>query len=294
VSESGSKKKLIVTLIILISIIAIVPSRWKNDFKMRSIRFISPVLKYFNDKTSKLAETLSVAFQFNAVKKENDDLRERIKIIKDELVHLKEKELENSRLRTILKLKKRLDQHKFVAASVIARDATNWYKSIIIDKGSEDGVSRNDPVLSPGGVVGSVFECGRNESKVFLIIENNSRMGVIVQRTRDIGVIEGQPDGELFLHYIPRTSDIKAGDKLISSGLGRIYPKGISVGEIIKVSDEKFKLYKFAEVKPSVDFRKLEEVLVIIKRGADEEEVSGEQAVPENVEKESAKDNSAP
>jgi len=112
-------------------------------------------------------------------------------------------------------------------------------------------------------------------------------VGVIVQRTRDLGVIEGQSTDVLFLKYIRRTADIKPGDILISSGMGQIYPKGIKVGEIIKVFEEKFSLYKFAEVKPDVDFGKLEEVLVIsrnsIKRDEEETEEAGKEEVEQTL-----------
>ena len=172
----------------------------------------------------------------------------------------------------LLDLKKSLHEYQLVAAKVIARDPSNWDKSIIINKGLDHGIERKEPVVSYGGVVGFVFECFPQQSKIMLLNDSNSRVGVIVQRTRDLGVVEGQSTDVLFLKYIQRTADIKPGDILISSGMGQIYPKGIKVGEIVKVFEEKFSLYKLAEVKPDVDFGKLEEVLVINRSSIEREE----------------------
>lgn len=239
------------------------PSKWKHAFRMKIVSIFSPAMHSVNKTTIRTKDNLSAWFHSGDVKRENKKLKIRIQSIEADLVTLEENKLENQRLRQLLQLKESIPEYQFIAAKVIGRDATNWYKSITIDKGLNNGIHRGDPVVSYGGVIGSVFECGNYQSKILLLNDNNSRVGVIVQRTRDIGVVEGQSNSLLVLNYIPRNSEIKPGDILISSGLGSIYPKGIVVGEIVKVFEEKYKLYKFAEVKPAVDFGKLEEVLII-------------------------------
>ena len=262
--ERSSKAKLIFFLIVLVIIFAFIPSRWKTPVKMKVIGLFSPATNFVNDKTTKIKDTFSMLLHLGDIKKEKKDLEKNIENLKADLVEFEEYRLENQRLRHLLDLRKNLQKYDVISANVIARDVTNWSRSLIIDKGSEDGISPGDPVVSYGGLVGSVYECGASQSKVMLLIDNNARAGVIVQRTRDLGVTEGQSSDIMTLKYIPRTSDIRTGDILISSGMGQIYPKGIKVGEIIKVYEEKASLYKFAEVKPDVNFGKLEEVVVII------------------------------
>ncbi|MBN1522781.1 MAG: rod shape-determining protein MreC [Candidatus Aureabacteria bacterium] len=270
-SERGSKKSLLFYLVLIVLIITLLPSSWKHSSRMTFIRLFSPVMSFVNDKTVKVRDTFSALFHIGSVKKENKDLRNQVESLKSDLVYLEELKLENKRLRDLLELKETFGEYDLVTANVIGRDATNWNKSIIIDKGEIHGVESKDPVVSYGGVVGIVFTSGRKESKIMLLNDNNSRVGVIVQRTRDLGVVEGQSTDVLILKYIRKTADIKPGDILITSGTGQIYPKGVKVGEIIKVFEEKFRLYKFAEVKPDVNFGKLEEVFVITRRDSEDE-----------------------
>ncbi len=169
---------------------------------------------------------------------------------------------ENERLKNFINFRKNIPYYT-VPASIIGRDPSNWSNSIIIDKGSGDGVRQNRAVLSTKGLVGRVLEVGRRSAKILLISDPNSKVGVMIQRNRQGGILTGRPDGRCKMIYISLDSDVAPGDKVITAGLGEIFPKGVLVGEVIKVDKEPGRLYKYAVVKTADDLSRLEEVLCI-------------------------------
>lgn len=184
--------------------------------------------------------------------------------------------IENSRNRELLSTYKRLQEllnfkentkETVLAAQVIGRDPTGWFRSIIIDKGENSGIRENMPVVNAKGVVGQIVSVSYNYSKVLLLIDQNSAVDCIIERSRDSGIVKGESseDKECTLDYVLKTSDVRVGDMVITSGLDRVFPKGNYVGEITKVEDTPGELFKSVKIKPSVDFSKLEEVLVLLR-----------------------------
>ena len=181
--------------------------------------------------------------------------------------------IENSRSRELLSTYKRLQEllnfrgdtdETALAAQVIGRDPTG-FKSIIIDKGSNAGIKENMPVFNAKGVVGQIVSVSYNYSKVLLLIDQNSAVDCIIERSRDSGIVKGVSSKICTLDYVLKTSDVSVGDLVITSGLDRIFPKGNSVGVVTKVEDTPGELFKNVTIKPSVDFSKLEEVLVLLR-----------------------------
>ena len=168
------------------------------------------------------------------------------------------------RLENLLQFKKEMDLPVQVA-QVIGRDPTGWFESVIIDKGRSSGLKINMPVVNAEGVVGRLVSVSTHYAKVLLIIDQNSAVDCIVQRSRDKGILKGLSSDICELDYILKRSDVRIKDRLVTSGFGRVFPKGIPVGEIISVEDISGELFKDIKVKPVVDFSKLEELLVILK-----------------------------
>jgi rod shape-determining protein MreC len=152
-----------------------------------------------------------------------------------------------------------------IPAQVIGRDPSNWSNSLIIDKGSSSGIKSNMAVMSTRGLVGRIVEVGRLSSKALLITDPNLKVGVLVRRNRQGGIMTGRPGGRCKIIYISLDSDVKPGDKVMTAGFGSVFPKGILIGEVEKVGKEEGRLYKFAILKPSQDLSRLEEVLCIVK-----------------------------
>ncbi len=121
------------------------------------------------------------------------------------------------------------------------------------------------PVVNAGGVVGRLVSVSPNYAKVLLVIDQNSAVDSIIQRSRDEGIVKGLSAKLCKLDYVVKTSDVVVGDKVVTSGLGRVYPKGLPVGEVVEVVNIPGELFKEIKVRPMVDFSKLEELLVILK-----------------------------
>lgn len=182
--------------------------------------------------------------------------------------------MENTRYKELLSTYNRLQQLlnfkdttdvPVVAAQVIGRDPTGWFKSIIIDKGKNSGIRESMPVVNAKGVVGQIVSVSYNYSKVLLVIDQNSSVDCIIERSRDSGIVKGVSSKICSLDYVLKTSDVRVGDQVVTSGLDRVFPKGIHVGEVIEVKDAPEELFKNIKVRPSVDFSKLEEVLVLLR-----------------------------
>jgi rod shape-determining protein MreC len=148
-------------------------------------------------------------------------------------------------------------------ARVIGRDPSRWYQSLTIDRGSRSGAVADQGVELPTGIVGTVIKVFPAASVVLLISDAHSAVPVLVQRTREQGIVEGAFGGRLRLKYLPPSSDIRTGDVIVTSGLTDPFPKGLMVGAVNRVERPEGDLYPDVEVIPSVDLSALEEVLVI-------------------------------
>jgi rod shape-determining protein MreC len=159
-----------------------------------------------------------------------------------------------------LKTRTRLET---LAADVIAGPATPEFRTITIGKGTAAGIRPDMGVLAPNGVVGRVIVPSANASKVQLLIDRNAAAGALVERSRSQGVVLGEGDSTLRLDFVNSTADIRVGDRVVTSGLDGIYPKGFLIGKVERV-DRSGAAYKNIQVQPAVDFSMLEDVLVVL------------------------------
>jgi len=201
---------------------------------------------------------------YGALIRANEALNAQVAELSQEVIRLRELSIENERLRGLLSFKKKTP-YKVIGVRVVGRDASNWYNTIVIDKGSNQNLVVGMALVAPSGLVGKVTEVGSSISRGMLILNPNSRVGAIVQRSRDEGVVEGSLKGLLRMKYISKDADLKAGDLVISSGLGGVFPKGVAIGKIKDIGTEADGLHLYAWVEPAVDFSKLEEVLCIVR-----------------------------
>jgi rod shape-determining protein MreC len=202
---------------------------------------------------------------FGELTRENRRLSAEVALLKGKVFELESLKQENARLRTLAGFEK---EHKIksIAAHVVGMPTSNWWSSVIVDRGSSDGVRRNMPVLAGGGLVGQVSDAASSVSKIILLNDVQSGVSVQDQRTGEIGVIKGQlKDKTLSIQYISRDSLIHKGDAIITSGLGGVFPKGIYVGRVSAVQESTYSLYKVVNVESPVDFTNMDEVLIIDK-----------------------------
>ena len=201
--------------------------------------------------------------------RDNQTLRAENEEIRQNNLNVAEIMAENVRLRTMLDYKKTANQFDFVTAAVVGRDLGSWNSIIIINRGIADGITKDMPVVTAQGLVGSVVTVYDHVAKVQLILDGRSAVGTLVQRpeSRVAAIVEGNSGTPLTprMVNIARDADIIKSDKLITSGFGGIYPKGLLIGEVVDVINEEGGLLKYASLKPAVDFDRLEEVLVIVR-----------------------------
>lgn len=194
-------------------------------------------------------------------------LEERVRYLELLLQERQHQARESERLRELLDLREILPLET-VAAEVVSRDGLPWYRTLTIDKGRADGVELEAPVLSPTGVLGRVIERGAHAAKVQLLLDSQSGAGVLIERSRVTGIVSGQVGVEgavasdLVMKYVLEMTDVAAGDVVVTSGLDRIYPKGLVVGRVRSVS-RGTGLFKEILVEPSARFDRVEEVLVV-------------------------------
>ena len=199
---------------------------------------------------------------FRGLASENERLRGRITGLEAERNRLLEVEATSLRLRDLLELRSQLPAGS-VTAAVIGNSASTWFHSFVLDKGSADGVLKGMAVVSLVGVVGQVVAVTSRSAKVLLMTDPHSGVDVIVQRSRARGIVSGSLDSAPILKYAKRSEYIQEGDRLITSGLDGIFPKGLLVGTITKVRKKTFGLFQYVEVALAVDPSRIEEVLVV-------------------------------
>lgn len=195
---------------------------------------------------------------------ENSRLREQMKNLEIENQMLREQARENMRLRELLAFKKRFT-FKMIPAEIIGRDPSSWFKTIILDKGSSDGVIKDAGVITHDGVVGRIIDVGGASAKVLLITDINSNIDALVERSRARGIVVGNSEDMCNLNYVLKTEDLALGDTIISSGLNNMFPRGVHIGSIINIRRDKSGFFQGIELKPSVDFSRLHEVLIVLK-----------------------------
>jgi rod shape-determining protein MreC len=195
--------------------------------------------------------------------KENTVLKKQISRLENDLTNMDEVRKENLRLKQLLNYSEGVSPNR-VLAQVVGWDSANEFKVIRINKGTNNGIKVMSPVITDQGLVGYVYRATPNYADVLTILDQNNRVDVVVERTRTHGIVEGVFNFKCALKYIMRNEQVEVGDKLITAGVGGIYPKGVKVGMITEISKENFGMTLSIEVVPSVDFDKLEEVLVLL------------------------------
>ncbi len=198
-----------------------------------------------------------------SVRRENEALHERLAALEAQNSKLMELESENARLAALLGVREAA-QVRGVAAHVIGHDPSNWIQMLTLDVGESEGIMPGIPVLEGNGVVGQVAAVGGSTSRVLLITDHSSGIDAIIQGSRVRGVLEGS--GKLSqLSYVLSDEEVKLGDRVITSGMDGVFPKGMLLGVVSSVDATKKigGMFQSIEVKPAVDFSKLENVLLV-------------------------------
>lgn len=286
------RNRVLVSACAVLTLLAVVLSlRWSNPSYARWIDEVLHAVAYpfqaaYQKTTSGISGAVSHYVYLVNVKEENDRLKQQLQTVQEEMNQYVNSSIQFNLLREQLGFLEETPDRK-VWAEVVGASADNFHNILLINKGRQAGIRRNYPVVLRQGVVGRIESVTALQAIVELIVDRRHRFPVLVQRTRDRlqakgsgGDLElqaqdramafGQGSG-LLVDRIRMLSDIQVGDRIVTSGLDGIFPKGVLVGTITAVGKDKHELFQVAEVKPVVDFSRIEGVFVILKdrRSAD-------------------------
>jgi rod shape-determining protein MreC len=194
--------------------------------------------------------------------KENAILRRQVIVLSQENARLKEAASENIRLRKLLGFKEQ-EQRSVIAAEVVGRGAPFLPNRLLLNMGERDDVRERAAVVTADGLVGKIIRVGPNSAVVGILMDRNMGVAAMLQQSRADGIVHWDGGRYLWLDHIPITTTVQPGERITTSGLGGIYPKGLLVGTVKDIRDAADGLFKIIRVTPSVDFNRLEEVFVL-------------------------------
>ena len=200
------------------------------------------------------------------VRRENEALRGKLATVSEENLQLREALVASGRLARIAEMRDDFEI-PMLPAELVGLDVSAWFRSGLIDRGRQHGVFSGMPVINEQGLVGLVTATSRSAAKLMLLIDRQSAVDAVVQRSRSRGIVRGSRGEGLEFEFVVRDGDVQPGDVLVTSGLGGVYPKGLRIGEVTSVSEADSKMLQTAALRPAVDFGRLEQVFVMLRRG---------------------------
>jgi rod shape-determining protein MreC len=213
------------------------------------------------------SDLLRSARDLRDLRERNAQLQAEANRVSVENARLTEVERENERLRQLLNFTRSNPWYDYRAAAVVGQkigsDTSNLLFSIFIDVGARDGVAVDMPVITDRGLVGRVVAVGPSVAEVLLLIDPSSAVTARVQASRITGIVRGSLDGGLVMERLPQGETVSPGDIVLTSGMGGQFPDKLVVGQITEVSQRDLDMFQSARIRPTVDFGKLETVLVI-------------------------------
>lgn len=228
-----------------------------------SLAATGPFLELFSIVSGGFGYLWETYFQLVSTADENIKLRKELAEARSKASRCEELEIANERLRGYLNFRNKVEKPS-IAAEIIGHDPSPWHSSLVVNRGSDDGVAKGDAVLVPEGVVGQVVETASDYSRIMLVLDRNSSVDSLVQRSRARAILKGGIDAGCRLEYALRKQDIREGDVIITSGLDGVYPKGIGIGTVSKVTVKGPGVFQDIEVQPYVDFSRIEEVIIFL------------------------------
>jgi len=205
----------------------------------------------------------STYLDWKNVRTENRRLRDKNQRLRVESLQVSETAVENERLRLLLALQERLPLAT-LSAEIIAREWGGWVRSLTVNRGRSDNVSRLAAVIAPDGLIGRVVEVRGGASIIQVLTDPASTVGAHVVRTRTAGIVEGDARGTMRLRYMVREGGgIRVGDLVVTSGTGGVFPRGIPIGRVRAIDDRGAALFHYAMLTPVVDFARVDEVLIL-------------------------------
>jgi rod shape-determining protein MreC len=231
------------------------------------LQLTTPIQRLVDNTTERIIDASASLRDLRDLRERNRQLETLVDQLMIENVRLKEAEAQNEDLRLKLAFAEAYPQYVLKTAEVRGRvigyEPNNFMSVLIVDMGRRDGVQKGMPVVTERGLVGHIHKVGANWAKVLLIIDPSSSVAALVQSSRAPGLVSGRLGQDLVMDYIPQEETVSVGDVILTSGMNGNYPKSLLIGQVLEVEQRDIDPCQRAMVRPSVNFEKLETVLVI-------------------------------
>jgi len=239
----------------------------KRDSQGRLIRVwtvgaVSPFERAGAHGVSHIRDTWNHYFALQHTSRENEDLRRENGALKLEITQLQSKAGEADRLAALLKFRQTNVDVPMISARVIGGSADSASQTIYLDRGERDGIRKNMGVITPDGVVGKVIESYKDTAQVLLLTDKDSGVGAMLVESRLQGPVGGTGEPLMVMKYIPNDDNVNSGERVVTSGMDRIFPRDLPVGTIAEIKSGS--PFKQLRVKPAASLERLEEVFVLL------------------------------
>ncbi|WDV44690.1 rod shape-determining protein MreC [Clostridiaceae bacterium M8S5] len=261
-----------VTIILLIIIIITSGNKYQGtSFKGFIGKIVTPIQGFLYNTSKSVTNTFSSIANFSQTKQENQRLKKEIAKLEEENRIMNDLISRMDALKNEYELKKQ-EKFRCVDARVVNKDSGNWFNRFVINKGTNDGLKKGDAVICAvkldgdivkAGLVGRIVEVQSTWSKVLTIIDKGSNASFKVIRTQDNGIVSGELKQKLDGILFDYKSDVVKGDKLVTSGMGKIYIPDLYIGEIVEIHKDNDDLIKKIEVISPIDFKNINNVMVV-------------------------------
>ncbi len=273
--EPKKVKNIIIALGILALVMSFLTSG-NSGFAGRAVSFVlTPIQKIGSNLLGRLSQSWESVKDRRELEAENEELKKEIDTLRYEKKLLEQEKNELDRLRELYQLDKRYADYPKTGARVIGKNPGNWYETFIIDKGAAQGIKVDMVVTAGNGLVGKIIQVREQDSTVISLLDELSGISAKILRTSDLCTVSGDKtlgqEGMALIEQMAEDTHLIIGDEIVTSHLGKIYPPGILIGTVKDINVDPNKLSKTAVLQPAVDFKHLEEVLVIIGETADAE-----------------------
>lgn len=265
----GVKAAIILAAVLIIILLSSLAFGSGTNVFSNTLRIISsPFEQGMTYIANYLEDLYSYMYDFDRLKSENEELKSQIAEIEEIVRQSKVSNAENKRLRELLKLHNSRPDMVFEDASIVSWNSSNWSSSFVINIGSNTGIELYDCVITETGyLVGQIIEVGTTTSVVRTIIDAETSVGAIVDRTGISGIAAGDfsfmNEGNLKLSYLPAGADLINGDTVLTSGKGEVFPHGLVIGKITSAQKEETGLNWYGIIEPSADLSSLTQVFII-------------------------------
>lgn len=269
--EGGRNNRIYVWIIVLLLIVAVVNTPFFRRTRiLHAARTLSSNVIYpFKYVGTGIWNGTTYAavnfFRIKGVQKENEKLKTDVSELQSKITVLDGLARENALLREALGFRSRFFGGRLVPAEIIGRSSSSWFEVIEVNRGLADNVAQDTAVVNSEGLVGRVYDVSRFTSKVLLLNDPTSAVSVIDARTGDMAIAAGNSIGPLSIKYMPANADIQVGDRIITSGMSEIFPKGILVGTVKSISKKDYDIFQKVDVNSAVNFSRMDKLFVVVR-----------------------------